>query len=157
MCKAETPADLEDQDKSSEKEEEEETEEEEEEEEMEEKEEKEKVKKEEEEEKVKQKGEHQEGEECGSSSCAQVEINQQPAQMEWESTNHSAAGESSVLTIPASGVYDPPFPRMAYQALQRVIEYIDGMQTRLFTARLHTEVGGVVGGGGWGPGWDGGG
>ena len=145
MCKAETPADLQDNDKSSEKEEEEK---EEEEEEMEEEEKKEEVKKEEEEEEEKQEGGHQEGEGCGSSSCAQVEMNQQPAQMEWESANHSAAGESSVLTnqiIPASGVYDPPFPSMAYQALQGVIEYIDGMQTRLFTARLHTEVGGMVG------------
>ena len=99
--------------------------------------------KEEEEEEEEEEEDGDQGREGGSSICGQVEMNQQPMQMEWESTNHSTGGKSSVLTnqtIPTSGVYDPPFPTMAYHALQRVIEYIDGMQTRLFTARLHTEV-----------------
>ena len=133
MCNAEEKAAV-DKDESNE-EEEEETEEEEEEEKEEEEEEEEGEEEEEEREKVEDGPQEREG--------SQVEMNQQPTQMEWESTNHSTAGESSVLTnqiIPTSGVYDPPFPRVAYQALQRVIEYIDGMQTRLFTARLHTEV-----------------
>ena len=84
--------------------------------------------KEEEEEEEEEEDGHQ-GREGGSSTCSQVEMNQQPTQMEWESTNHSTGGKSSVLTnqtIPTSGVYNPPFPTMAYHALQQVIEYIDG-------------------------------
>jgi len=60
-------------------------------------------------------------------------------QLEPEITNHSNAGPSHLTNkIPVSGVYDPPFPGAVVQAVLDVMEYIDGMQSRLFAARLHT-------------------
>lgn len=62
-------------------------------------------------------------------------------QLEPEMTNHSNAGPSHLTNkVPVSGVYDPPFPGAMVQAVLDVMEYIDGMQSRLFAARLHTEV-----------------
>ena len=39
------------------------------------------------------------------------------------------------------GVSDPTFPRFCLEALVMVVEYLEGMQSRLFTAQLHNEVG----------------
>ena len=74
-----------------------------------------------------------------SSLCTSTK--QQPMPSQPDITNHNSAGFSRLTNqIPVSGVYDPPFPGIVFHAVLEVMKYIDGMQSRLFAARLHAEV-----------------
>ena len=42
--------------------------------------------------------------------------------------------------VPASGIFDPLFAELVNQFSLRVLEYVEGMEDRLFTAQLHEEV-----------------
>ena len=62
--------------------------------------------------------------------------------------SHLAVSLKSAHEIPLAGVFDPEFLELVDQFALKVLEYVEGMEDRLFVAQLHEEViemGGVSG------------
>ncbi len=60
---------------------------------------------------------------------------------ETRQSGHVTSSAAEVVALGEVGVYDPMFPQLVFEAAMQVLEYLEGMQDRLATARLHVEVG----------------
>ena len=58
-----------------------------------------------------------------------------------ETTDSGTETKPRASEIPPSGVYDPTYPSMTLHVAVKVMEYLEAMQQRLFTANLNVEVG----------------